>query len=193
MGETINTSNLTNTANGKTLELLRKQLDDFVAKNIFLGDATKVKISLIATSVADLDYEVKEKDVDSLKIGEYTINSEIVGLNYEGGELKIEIPDLLRVGGSRISEVMTYIVQAYGAQYHLPGFEYGKYLLENPEKVPEKLKNGKSYYLPGSLIRNQNGVWSLPAVSWYNGKLDIGLSMLIIEWNVYKQIILIKK
>jgi hypothetical protein len=47
-------------------------------------------------------------------------------------------------------------------------------MLENPDKVPDQLKDGNYYFNFGSLVRRSDGHWNVPCARWY-----------VSEWNRY--------
>lgn len=66
--------------------------------------------------------------------------------------------------------VANYIRQHYEDRYYIPGVEYQKYLYENPDKIPEILKDGKECLLFGSAFRYPGGPnkgdWMIPSSVW---------------------------
>ena len=47
----------------------------------------------------------------------------------------------------RVFKVVNYVREKYGDKYNTPGIRYQEYLLNNPNKVPYELKEGKNYLL----------------------------------------------
>ena len=159
---------------GLDMEKFEKELNAFMAETfvIWYGkkDADKAKISMLATPLAQMDYE-KLRTVDTAKFGEYTINPETAGMNHKEKQPKIKIVDMKEFVGRPRSEVAKAVIEKYGAQYHIPGLEYEKYLLENPDKVPAELKDGNFYYFMGSTLRDQYGRTFVPYVRWHGSEL----------------------
>lgn len=137
-----------------------------------------------------LDYEVLSKDVNKQKFGEYMLNPDTQNIDFE--KAKVFIPDLSQFNGRKCYEVMKYIVEIYGITHHIPGIEYWKWAMENPDKVSQFLKKDKGQRLAGSLLRNCDGCWYVPVLSYY-GQFLTGLEPLNGTWSPYAQIVLLEK
>jgi len=152
------------------MEKFEKEFNSFMAETfvIWYGekDAQKAKISMQAIPLSKMDYE-KERINNPSLFGQYTINQETAKMNYKEKEPKIKILDkeLKQFIGKPRSEVIKFVVENYGAD-KIPGIEYEKYLIENPDKVSQELKDGNWYYFMGSTLRGQHGVSSIPCVYW---------------------------
>ena len=83
-------------------------------------------------------------------------------------------------------QVIKTVTEKYKGK--LPSFEYGEYLVKNPNKIPERLKDGDWYFLLGS-----------PLISYirWDGKEFILHPVRLIqadeEWNVADHLILLEK
>jgi hypothetical protein len=140
------------------------------------------------------DYNVLRDEIDATKFGEYTLNPDTQNLDFENIlESKIFIPDLSTVNYSPVHEVAQYVVDTYGATYHIPGIEYWKWIIENPTKTPQKLRNGKNNYCVGSLIRNSNGRWSIPFVCSDGAGTIRSAYWLGDDWSSDGRVVLIEK
>ena len=167
----------------KTIEEIKEEFNAFIA-NIFSGqyreeDAKKAKISMQANPLSEIDYK-KLEELNASLFGQYTMNPETAGMNYKEKEPKVKILDEEEVKqfvGKPRSEVMAYIVKTYGGQYYIPGLEYQKYLLENPDKVPAGLQNGNVYYFMGSTFRCLRGELEMPCMRQSGNKLDWNLAL----------------
>jgi len=97
-------------------------------------------------------------------------------------------------GEKRGFEVIDYIREKYGEEYDFPGPEYLDYLNENPDKVPEELKDGRNYYLVGSMISHK-GTSFIPSACWdpdgkrFYQKAGVSNSF----WHVGGHVLLLKK
>ena len=64
---------------------------------------------------------------------------------------KIQVLDLKEMLGKPLSVVAVYIGDIYRGTNYIPGFEYYKYVTQNPDKAPESLKDGNFYYFFNNL------------------------------------------
>src|SRR3989344_4282426 len=115
----------------------------------------------------DLGYTAKKDDTDESKYGEYTLNPDTLSLDYDSipqDKIKIlTLPDTLN--NQPLDQVANYILQTY-PNYHIPGLEYYKYIIQNPTKAPQALKDGNWHFFFGSLFRPSGGHWFVPAARW---------------------------
>ena len=178
------------------MEKLKKELDSFMEETFLMWygkkDADKAKISGEITDLSELDFD-KLMKADEKLYGEYTINPETAGMNHQEKEPKIKILDMKEFVGKPRSEVMESVIEKYGGQYYIPGLEYEKYLLENPDKVPKEIKDGNLYYFIGSTLRGQNGNSNVPCVSWNDSKLYRNAAWLDNEWDGNDRVLLLEK
>ena len=139
------------------------------------------------------DYQTRKADIDASKFGEFTVNPDTQSLDFENiPEAKIFIPDLSSLNGKPLSEVADYITANFSNKYKIPGIEYWKYILENPDKAPAKLKDGNYYFEFGSLVRGSGGHWGVPCVSWDGSDWDRGACWLGYEWNSRYRVVLLE-
>ncbi len=81
-----------------------------------------------------------------------------------------KVDDMKEFIGRNLSEVEKAVEEKYSGQYTIPGNEEADYLVENPDKVPEILKDGNEYYFMKSDTRFQ-GKNGILCVIWKNDKL----------------------
>ncbi|GEM_PF-2466309 len=178
------------------MEKLKKELDSFIAETFLTWygekDAKKAKISGEITDLSKLDYKKLEKTDPSL-YGEYTINPETAGMDHQEKEPKIKILDMKEFVGQPKEEAMKAVIEKYSGKYHIPGLEYEKYLLENPDKVPNQLKDGNWYYFMGSFLRDQDGSSSVPFVDWDGSKLTRYAFWRGNKWSESSRVLLLEK
>lgn len=178
------------------MEKFEKELNAFMYETfvIWYGkeNADKAKISMQATPLSEMNYKGL-KTIDESLYGQYTINPDTAGINHKEKEPKIKILDMKEFIGKPRSEVVKAVIEKYGGQYHIPGFEYEKYLLENPDKVPKELKDGSWYYFMGSTLRGRGGSASVPGVYWDDGELSRGAHWLDDEWYGGGRVLLLEK
>ena len=96
------------------------------------------------------------------------------------------------VGRSR-AEVMKAVAEQCGQNLNMPGLEYQKYLLENPDQFPEEMKDGKFYYFMGSTIRVQDGYTNVPATNWVGNKQHQLAGWLDHGWGENDRVVVIEK
>ena len=135
-------------------------------KNSWGWDVTNLKPEGHIVAPQNQAYEALSQDVDAAKRGEYTLNPETQGLDFEN--LRAFVPDLKAFNGKKVHEVMQHVIDTYGDTHYVPGIEYWKWLIENPGKTPTStnLKDGKYYFFPGSVLRDKDGDWNVPYARW---------------------------
>lgn len=145
------------------------------------------------TPPTDLDWSALLQDTDAAKAGEYTLNPETQGLDFE--TLRAFVPDLSALNGKPVHEVMQHVVDTYGDRYHIPGIEYWKWLIENPTKDPPNLAkdSSKYYFCPGSVLRDKDGNWSVPCADWIGTKWDRNGYWLRRDWHSLFRVVLLEK
>ncbi len=138
-----------------------------------------------------LDYEQLSQDIDANKIGEYTLNPETQGLDFE--RAKVFIPDLSAFVGKKRYEVMKHIIGTYGATHHIPGIEYWKWMIENPDRTPQELKDGNWFFCPGSVLRGEGGHWYVPRSYWDGSGFGRHAHWLDSDWGSHERAVLLEK
>jgi hypothetical protein len=151
------------------------------------------------TPPESLEYKTK-LDTNKAEFGRYTLNPDTQTLNLENYtkeelESKTTIADIPEsFNGKTLHEVFDYVVQTYGKTHHIPGIEYWKLLSENPDKVPEKLKDtSKYFYFPGSAFRHSDGSWCVPYGRWHGSKWARHGSWLGRGWGAAPRVVLLEK
>jgi hypothetical protein len=97
--------------------------------------------------------------------------------------------------GKPIVEVREEVKKRYGAQYHIPGVMYEKYLLQHPEQVPIEMKNGDNscfYFMADLPIEDNNGNFFFPRVDWPGLALHADYSVATILWNKNCRVLLLR-
>jgi hypothetical protein len=155
-------------------------------------DAQKAKQKASLRNPATLDYEALSKDIDASKFGEYTLNPETQQIDFETVRpVIIELPQFV---GKKRSEVMKYIIDNYAGTHHIPGIEYWKWIIENPDKAPQSLKdNNLYYYFPSSVLRVKDGLWIVPLVGWDGSEFRRDARWLDGEWSAIGRVVLFEK
>ncbi len=146
------------------------------------------------------DYPALAQDIDAAKFGEYTLNPETQGIDFESA--KVFIPDLSQFEAktgppakpaAKLAEVARYVMDTYGDTHHVPGIEYWKWLIEHPGETPQNLKDGKFYFFPGSVLRGREGSWSVPSADWDGSEWDRYASWLTLDWSSGYRVVLLEK
>jgi hypothetical protein len=146
----------------------------------------------------EINYKEKSQNPDKKKFGSYTLNPETFGVDFE--KAKVFIPDLSSMEGKKLHEVFQYVVDTYGDKYHIPGIEYWKWMIENPDKAEEAakkqnydIKDGNYHYFPGSSLCRSDGHWSVPCAYWNGGEFYRSAYWLENEWNSGRRVLLLEK
>ena len=166
-------------------------------------DVTNLKPEGHSIALQTQNHETLSKDVDAAKRGEYTLNPETQGLDFE--TLRTFVPDLSQFEAKKgpppiparpIHEVMKYVVDTYGATHHIPCIEYWKWLIENPGKNPQgaDIKDqSKWFFFPGSVLRDSDGLWVVPCAYWSGSKWDRHADWLANTWGSDYRVVLLEK
>lgn len=155
------------------------------------ADAKRAKQEVRLENPDRIDYGTLSQDIDAGKFGEYTLNPDTQGIDFEKAKpLVIDLPQFV---GKKRHEVMKHIVDTYGATHHIPGIEYWKWILENQDKAPQSLKDGNWHFLPGSVLRGRDGRWSVPFVEWCGSEFDRNAIWLGSDWSAFERVVLLEK
>ncbi|MCX6786830.1 MAG: hypothetical protein NTU85_03415 [Candidatus Kaiserbacteria bacterium] len=149
------------------------------------------ELKAIVISPKSQDYKALSESTKTSEFGEYTLNPKALGLDLES--LQIFIPDLSQFNGKPLYEVMIYVMDIYSGKYHLPGIEYWKWLHENPGKSPAHLKDGKSYFFPGSILCRPKDRWGVPYSFWRIGRFVRIARQLRLNWDQDCRVVLLEK
>ena len=154
-------------------------------------DANRAKQEARFENPATLDYAALSADTDEKKFGEYTLNPDTQGIGFE--KARPIIIDLPQFVGKPRHEAMKHIIDTYGSTHHIPGIEYWKWLIENPDKAPQELKDSNWYYFPGSVLRDKDGRWNVPSAGCRGSKFDRGATWLVDAWSAHERVVLLEK
>lgn len=185
-------------ANRKTIpdiEILQKSNEPFLLETFtaLYGKVTakKAKQEARLEDPRMLDYQALSIDIDAKKFGEYILNPDTQTIDFEHAKpLIIDLPQF--VGRPR-HEAMRYIIDTYGSTHRIPGIEYWRWILENPDKAPPELKDGNYHYFPGSVLRDENGRWGVPNVDWHGSRFDRDAGWLVNVWFANDRVVLLEK
>lgn len=152
------------------------------------------KLSLIKPE--DIDWEALKNDIDidKAKFGEYSLNPETQGLNFESFPLgKIKVLEFKEFGGKPRAELAKHLAENYADKYHIPGIEYWRYIIENPDKAPASLKDGNYHYFFGSTLRSRDGHANVPLTAWDGGRFARNAFWLDYDWYSDDRVVLLEK
>ena len=108
---------------------------------------------------------------DAIKVADLPVSDKIKILT---------LPDTLN--NQPLDQVANYILQTY-PNYHIPGLEYCKYIIQNPTKAPQALKDGNWHFFFGSLFRHSGGHWFVPYVRWGGSSFRRNGDWLAYSWH----------
>ncbi|MDP3763525.1 MAG: hypothetical protein Q8Q92_02630, partial [bacterium] len=146
------------------------------------------------TDPKELDYKEKAEHPDQARFGEYTLNPETFAGDFE--KAKVFIPDLSAMEGKKLYEVFKYVVDTFGEKYYVPGIEYWKWMIENPNKIDQiesRLKDSNHYFFPGSSLCDSLGYWRVPGALWNGGGFNRSADWLEAEWSSETRVLLLEK
>lgn len=161
--------------------------DEQVAK---AGEKPEIKIP------GSIDWESSADDIDASKFGEFTVNLDTVGIQWETiPPEKINVFEFAEFRGKKRWELAEYITTQWPDRdkYYIPGIEYWKYVFENPDKAPASLKDGNWHYFFGSIFRSSDGLWFVPIVFWDGSRFERRGGWLAGGWRSSNRVVLLEK
>ena len=167
----------------------------FKGWNINQATIDTAKIEPTLTSPTGLDYAQKKADIDPTKFGEYTMNPDTAGINWETiPPEKIKSIDLGPTWvGKPLDQVAKHIIDTYSTTHHIPGLEYWQYLSEHQGKIPPHLNDGKWQFFFGSLLRDSDGIWSVPSAGLFAGEWERDANWLDDDWGAGYRVVLLER
>ncbi|KKR13842.1 MAG: hypothetical protein UT40_C0009G0007 [Candidatus Woesebacteria bacterium GW2011_GWA1_39_21b] len=179
------------------------QHDAFIS-DTFKSWTQAIPTEQIQATLEDLttkDYPTLEKDIDTTKAGEYTLNPETQTLDFETAT--IFIPDLSAFNGKKLSEVAEHLISTYSDKYYFPGIEYWHWLCAHknladlpadPQFNTLKQELTDNYcFLFGSTLRYSNGHWYVPCVLWVGSKWNRNADWLGNSWYSDYRVVLLER
>lgn len=145
----------------------------------------------------EITYEERLNNIDKKNFGTYTLNPETFAGDFE--KAKVFIPDLSAMADEKLPKVFQYVVDTYGDKYNIPGIEYWKWMIENPDKAQVSAQkhgydiNDDFYFFPGSIFCDPDGNWSVPYIYWIGGGFDRSSRWLELDWHSGFQVLLLEK
>ena len=169
-------------------EKMKKQLDSGeILKETPEADAELLKPFLIETwkkwgidnpdqvaqkpSLADpqsLDLSTLKSDIDPTKFGEYTLNPECVGLDFETAKIKVlDIqPEVKKHKLTDLASIGQYIIDTYSKDYIIPDLSFWQWLIEKGANAPAELLDRNYHFCFGSILRRSGGSAGVPDACW---------------------------
>ncbi len=191
-----------NKAEDLDLESLKTEFSPLLQETwkIWGVDEEKIKNAQISAEIKnpkDENYATRKADIDKAKFGEFTVNPDTQNLDWEALKDKIFILDLSTLNGKSLQEVAEYLIANFSDKYKIPGIEYWKFMIENPDKVPNdpkgvNLKDGKYYFNFGSLVRFSDGHFSVPCAGWGGSGWARGARWLSASWGAVDRVVLLE-
>lgn len=138
----------------------------------------------------------KNQKSDATRFGDYTLNPDTQNIAFE--KAKVLVPDLSSFVGKPLDEVMNHVVATYGKTHHVPGIEYWEWMHKNPDKVPQNpqglnMKNGNYYFTAGSVLRDGDGNWNVPAAHWNGSEFRRRAGWLGDPWYSHYRVVLLER
>ncbi|MCC6934428.1 MAG: AAA family ATPase [Candidatus Yanofskybacteria bacterium] len=161
-----------------------------------------LKPEFVAPSV--VDYAARKADVNAAQSGQYTLNPETVGIDWdsltpEQIAERTEIVDLnadpvfAKLADKSLASVADFVTRTYGSA-RLPGLELERRLYALGNQAPAAFKEVGAYvFFFGSLIRNANGYWNVPYAYWGGAGWFRGGYWLENGWNADCRLVLVKR
>lgn len=179
-------------ASVETMDMTQfEQEADAILKASYTGSwglaANKLPKQFKGTFEDVIPYKKLSENVDSKNFGKYEHGKEVFDTSALENA-KVEVKDFKNLVGQKrfkvFEEAQKYVEteKAKGRNLVMPGFDYWKYILENPSKAPQSIKDGNYYYMPNAAFCNTDGFWVVPCVRWDGSKFDRGGSWLDNDW-----------
>lgn len=135
-------------------------------------------------------------EVDASKFGEYTVNPDTIGINWENvPKEKIKVFDFSEFVGKPRWKLAKYLTTEWPDRdkYHIPGIEYWKYVFEHPDQAPDSLKDGNYHYFFGSIFRGAGGTLDVPVVRRDGVEFERRGNWLDRQWGALGRVVLLEK
>lgn len=158
------------------------------------GGLKEVETKPIICQPEDLNWSALADDIDSSKFGEYTLNPDVLPLQWGSLSVnKFKMLDFKVMIGMPLSDVVEQAIVLYGGSYNIPGVECQRYFVKNLDRAFDILKDGRCFFFVGSVIRNRYGHATAPYSSWVGGLLRSDWYGLCLKWNDGSRIVLVEK
>ena len=166
-------------------------------------DPTKAQVEQVPIIIdpKEQNFATLAKDVDATKFGEYTVNPDMQGVNFESiVPEKIKVLAFEEFVGKPLHELAQHIVDTYSDTHHIPGIEFWQWMIEEydnaPDDVKEKykeLKDGNYHFCFGSLVRSSDGFWRVPYADRAGSEWSRNADWLVASWGADCRVVLLEK
>lgn len=159
----------------KDMSLISLEIDTLL-KNVFMKWGfveNKLPIHFKGTFTNTISYETLANTYYEVEnFGKYEHGTDFYDTNTLE-KAKVEVMDFANMDGyprfKVFEEAKKYVEaeQVKGRNLVIAGFDYWKYVSENPDKAPQSIKNRKHYYyMPNGVFCNSDGVWNVSLVQF---------------------------
>jgi len=185
----------TQEADTTTLEPFLKE----IFEQWYDATTTQVVQKPITIAPSDLDYPALKTDIDPTKFGEYTLNPECIGIDYEKEKHRIKTIHITQEPGYQalptkdLASVAQYIIDTYSSKYILPDLSFYEWVIKNPTKAPQSLKDGNWHFTFGSVLRSRGGAARVPRVGWGGTVFHRNASGLGDGWRGSDRVVLLER
>jgi hypothetical protein len=132
----------------------------------------KVPLTPIIKKATDIEFSKITTDIMADKVGEYTINPDLNGVDFSSiAPEKIKAINLDNMNGKPLYEVAEHVVKNYGATHYIPDLRFIKWVLFDLSKKDQKIKSaykhiidGSENFIFGSIVRGPKGIWRVPEI-----------------------------
>lgn len=183
-------------ADAASLEpFLKETFEKWYSSN---ADFAQPELAPSTVSPADLDLPSRKADTDPTKFGEYTLNPECIGIDFETAA--ITSVDITTEEGYKalpskdLATVAQYIIDTYSSKYILPDLSFFQWAAENSAKAHALLSDDSKYYFfPGSVLRRREGYWNVPYTNWLGSEWNRSADWLTNDWGSNCRVVLLER
>jgi len=139
-----------------------------------------------------LNWETLKADIDPSKFGEYTLNPECIGLDFE--TIKIKVLDIQKEikdhNLTDLASIGKYVIDTYSKDYIIPDLTFWQWMIEKGASAPAELldKNILNFCF-GSILHGLGGDARVPCVSWF----DRHANPLDYVWGGHYRVVLLER
>lgn len=200
LGSSVEFKKQTASVETKDMNQFERETDAFL-KSTYTGfwslAANKLPKQFEGTFEDAIPYEKLAKNTDTKNFGKYEHGKEFFDTSTLENA-KVEVKDFKNLVGQKrfkvFEEVKKYVEseQAKGRNLVMPGFDYWKYILENPDKAPKSIKDGNYYYMGNAVFCDTDGSWAVPCVDWIGSRFARGGRWLDSDWHSSDRVVFLE-
>jgi hypothetical protein len=149
------------------------------------------KASLVVPK--SLNIEFLKRDIDKTKFGEYTLNPECLGLDFDDVKIKVlDIEKEIKDNNLRnLAQIFDYVIKTYSDKYIIPDLSFWQWMIQ---KAPAVFKDvDYSHFCFGSILRHSGGEAFVPSMVWNGSKCLRGAALLGGGWPSHSRVILLER